>query len=188
MKSKLITDLKVARKNLISLVDRFPNNKREKILFDKWSLKDILVHLTGWANHQIETLIKLKAGKKVVIQNNLKDSINENLVFTKGNLSWKVVYNDFLETSNELISHYQNLPRNLWDKKIWEEKETTPRKYIEIEINHYKETHGPQIEKYLQQLTQKGKILSLAGSFHKDYLKNPIDIDNVRDIIDYSQA
>lgn len=35
---------------------------------------------------------------------------------------------------------------------------------------------------------KKSKILSLAGSLHEKYLKNPIDIDNVRDIIDYSQA
>ena len=35
---------------------------------------------------------------------------------------------------------------------------------------------------------QKSKILSLAGSLHDEYLKNPIDVDNVRDIIDYSNA
>ena len=35
---------------------------------------------------------------------------------------------------------------------------------------------------------KKSKILSLAGSLHEKYLKNPIDVDNVRDIIDYSQA
>lgn len=33
---------------------------------------------------------------------------------------------------------------------------------------------------------KKSRLLSLVGSLHKDYLKNPIDIDNVRDIIDYS--
>ncbi len=36
---------------------------------------------------------------------------------------------------------------------------------------------------------EKSNILSLAGKFHKYYLKNPkIDIDNIRDYIDYSQA
>lgn len=35
---------------------------------------------------------------------------------------------------------------------------------------------------------KKSKILSLAGSLHKAHLKNPIDIDNIRDYIDYSQA
>lgn len=35
----------------------------------------------------------------------------------------------------------------------------------------------------------KSKILSLAGKFHKYYLKNKhIDIDNIRDYIDYSKA
>lgn len=35
---------------------------------------------------------------------------------------------------------------------------------------------------------QKSKILALAGSLHHLYKKKPIDVDNLRDIIDYSQA
>lgn len=36
---------------------------------------------------------------------------------------------------------------------------------------------------------KKGSILDLAGKFHKYYLKNKhIDIDNIRDYIDYSKA
>lgn len=33
---------------------------------------------------------------------------------------------------------------------------------------------------------KKSKILSLAGTLHKEYLKNPLDIDKIRDKIDYS--
>ena len=35
---------------------------------------------------------------------------------------------------------------------------------------------------------KKSRILSLAGSLHHLYKKKPIDIDNLRDIIDYSEA
>ncbi len=35
---------------------------------------------------------------------------------------------------------------------------------------------------------QKSKIMSLAGSLRTAHLKNPVDIDNIRDYIDYSQA
>lgn len=35
---------------------------------------------------------------------------------------------------------------------------------------------------------KKSKIMSLAGSLHAAHLKNPIDIDNIRDYIDYSGA
>ena len=35
---------------------------------------------------------------------------------------------------------------------------------------------------------KKSKILSLAGSLHHDYVKNPLNIDKIRDEIDYSQA
>lgn len=34
----------------------------------------------------------------------------------------------------------------------------------------------------------KKSILDLAGSLHHLYKKKPIDIDNIRDYIDYSQA
>lgn len=33
---------------------------------------------------------------------------------------------------------------------------------------------------------RKSKIMSLAGFLHEKYIKNPIDIDNIRDNIDYS--
>lgn len=33
---------------------------------------------------------------------------------------------------------------------------------------------------------KKSKIMSLAGFLHDKYVKNPIDIDNIRDYIDYS--
>lgn len=35
---------------------------------------------------------------------------------------------------------------------------------------------------------KQSKILTLGGIFHKDYLKNPVNIDKIRDEIDYSQA
>lgn len=36
--------------------------------------------------------------------------------------------------------------------------------------------------------SHKSKTLSLAGSLHHLYKKKPIDIDNIRDYIDYSKA
>lgn len=35
---------------------------------------------------------------------------------------------------------------------------------------------------------QKSKIMSLAGSLHGSYIKNPINIDKIRDYIDYASA
>lgn len=33
---------------------------------------------------------------------------------------------------------------------------------------------------------KKSAVLELAGKYHQDYIKNPIDVDNIRDYIDYS--
>ncbi len=152
MTNKLVDEFKTARENLIGLVNHFPPDKREEPLFDTWSLKDILCHLTGWANHQLETLQKLKRGEKIVVHDNIKTNINENLVLKNRKQDWKTIYDDFVETSNQLIFEYDNLSKDLWRQKIWSEKETTPRDYIKIEINHYQNTHGPQIEKILDAL------------------------------------
>lgn len=35
---------------------------------------------------------------------------------------------------------------------------------------------------------KKSKLMSLAGTLHSAHRKNPIDIDNLRDYVDYSQA
>lgn len=35
---------------------------------------------------------------------------------------------------------------------------------------------------------KRSSILDLAGSLHRYYKKNPINIDRIRDYIDYSQA
>ena len=35
---------------------------------------------------------------------------------------------------------------------------------------------------------KKSTIMDLAGSLHDRYLKNPVDVDTIRDLVDYSEA
>lgn len=148
--SKLIKEFKKARGELIVLIDQFPKDKREETLFDKWSLKDIIIHLTGWARHQKDTLKALKTEKEFVVPQDLKNLINTELVSKRAKTNWMTVYNEFIKISGQLVIEYENLPEKLWKKKIWEMKDTTPIEYIQIEINHYKNTHRLQIEKVLK--------------------------------------
>lgn len=152
MKTK-VDELKKAREGLVDLINGFPKKKREAILFDKWSLKDILVHLTGWANYQIEALEKLKSGKEQEIVKNLKNSINDEFVKSKKKIDWDKVYQDFLAATDSLAKQYQSLPKQLWGKRFYKNKKTTPKEFIDIEIRHYNNTHGPQIKKFLKLLT-----------------------------------
>ena len=54
--NKLISDLKNARQELISIIDKVPENRRNTKFLGTWSLKNIVAHLTGWSEHQIDTL------------------------------------------------------------------------------------------------------------------------------------
>lgn len=155
--NRLIEDFKAARKDLISNVDNFPVDKRGTTSFDKWSLKDILIHLTGWSEYQNKVLKDFKIGKQPISTSpqDLKISINENLVTKKEKFSWRHVYTEFIKISKGLIFQYESLTPEFWNKKIWKSKNTTPKDFIKIEINHYKKTHGPQIRKILKKLVNK---------------------------------
>jgi len=149
----LTNELKTAKAKLIRLVDSFPREKRELVLFDKWSLKDILSHLSGWAKYQIETLKQIKRGDEVRSPKNLKITINESLVSLRQKWSWDKVYQEFLRLSEELVNEYENLPEKLWKRQIVKSKQPTVEDFIKIEINHYRKTHGPQIKEKISFLT-----------------------------------
>lgn len=146
----LVNEFKSVRKDLIRIIDSFPGEKRELVLFDKWSLKNILSHLSGWAKYQTDVLVQFERGEKIKISKNLKVLINEDFVFQRLKWNWDRVYREFLETSEKLIKEYEDLPGELWEKKLYDDKETTMKDFIKTEINHYKNTHGPQIKQFLK--------------------------------------
>lgn len=147
---KLVGQFRDARKELIGLVDQFPEEKRTVVFFDQWSLQDILVHLIGWAGFQIRSLDQLVVGGKPISEKNLKSSINVDLVVSRRADSWDLVYQDFLTVSADLVKKYQLLPGRFWKVPCREDGKTTPEDSIGIEIRHYTKTHGPQIKKMLK--------------------------------------
>ncbi len=149
---QLIEKFVKARENLLEIVDSFPKKRTDEILFDKWSLKNIRTHLEGKARYEIKTLKQFEMGIVSEDPPNLKESINENLVSERVSWSWNRVYGAFLKTSQDLIDEYKRLPVELWKKKIWDNKKITPREFIQFEIIHYENTHGPQIKKVLEDI------------------------------------
>lgn len=144
--TKLTKQFIQARDQFIKLIDDFPRDMRENKLFGEWNLKQILIHLTGWSKYQTEVLIEFKKGYEFKIHPNLKSTINEDLVAQKSALTWNQVYRDFILSGKRLVDEYNSLSDKLWSKKIWTNEKTTPKDFIQIEINHYKNTHGPQIK------------------------------------------
>ncbi|OGH12049.1 MAG: hypothetical protein A2857_03570 [Candidatus Levybacteria bacterium RIFCSPHIGHO2_01_FULL_36_15] len=144
----LVDEYIKVRLEFIEIVNKFPENKRGEILFDKWSLKDTIAHLSGWAAHQIEVLEDIKNNKVPKYPGHSKD-YNNNEVSRRSKWSWKKVYKEFISCSNQLVNKYSHLPKSLVNKRIWPEKRFTPRIYFEFEIEHYTKTHLPQIKKIL---------------------------------------
>lgn len=145
----LTQGLTSAVESFLATIRKFPAKDREKILFDKWSLKQILIHLTGWADYQVRTLEEFQKGEEPSIPDRLKERINEDLVTIRGKQTWEKVYADFLKAEASLISKYKELRNKDWDRKIWKSRQTTPREFINLEIKHYKNTHCPQIQHLL---------------------------------------
>lgn len=147
--NELVKEYIEARQELINLVSKFQKEKRENVLFGNWTLKDIIAHLTGWAEHQTEVLQNLRKNKINKRIENIQ-AYNRQSVAKRKVINLNETYEEFIKITDSLISEYMDLPKNLWKKTIWKNKKYTPEKYITIEIRHYRKTHGPQIQEFLK--------------------------------------
>lgn len=121
-----------------------PENREQK-KFGAWSIKDVLAHLTGWAKHDIACLKSL-TGDKVAYWDNSIDRMNKTFIKKRRKRTWEVVYVEFVNTTNDLIEMYESLPEDLWNVKIWTDKDNTPISFIEGDIQHYRD-HLREIDK-----------------------------------------
>lgn len=144
---KQIAELSKLRNELVAVVNNYPQAQREMVIFDKWSLKDVLAHLAGWdeiAISAINTLIKGQTsewGLSVDAQN--KESVQ--LRQTK---IWPEVYTEFVTKSQELIETYSKLSDDLWDQPLYCGKKFSPLKFLKTDIRHYSE-HLDKVKRLL---------------------------------------
>lgn len=143
------TKFKELHKGLIDLVNNFSPEDREKILFDKWSLKDILAHVIGWNDLNTEHVIAVSQGTEPEWVADV-DKYNDEQVNKRKGISWDEVYGEFVKSGERLAQTFQDLPEEVWDKKCGYEKRYTPRAYLEHMIEHYEKEHIPQLKSYLK--------------------------------------
>lgn len=133
----MITDKLVkVRQELIDTANQFPSIKREEVLFDKWTLKDILAHLSGWAIFTSDCIKKFKT-KSLPFWNIKINDFNQQSVNNRQRLSWQQTLDEFIKVSQTNIDEYKSLESDISDKKIWPNKSYTPSKFFEIDVNHY---------------------------------------------------
>lgn len=149
MNKKLLQEFKKLYKETKEIIDAFPLEKREKILFGRWSLKDIVAHLNHWAEHDLMCFKALKEGKEPYWMPDVDDYNAEGVEIRK-NKSWKDVYNEFNSLLGQVINEYETLPNDLWKKKFWKNRKFTPLKFLKVDIDHYKSEHLPRLRKYIK--------------------------------------
>jgi hypothetical protein len=147
--NKLLDDFVKVRKEFIRTIDKFPENKRSWILFGKWSLKDILAHLSGWDKLTVESIEIFRKGEipkwGLGVYDFNKKSVNE-----RKRWSWKKIYKEFVDLQEEIINAYKSIPKEKYNQKIWTNRNETPLDFLRIDINHYKKEHLPEIKRELR--------------------------------------
>src|SRR3989344_2038820 len=148
MKNKhLIDKFKKLHNELIILVDTFPENERGEILFDKWSIKDVLIHIAAWNKNDISRfrLAMLDGDPSLTWIDDL-DEFNVIAIKEAKDSSWENVYQDFVSSGNELTEIAEKLPDLKWEVTIDPEHKMTLLKDFLYTIEHYEDEHIPQLK------------------------------------------
>ena len=153
---KLLKEFKQSRNLLLLSIKRFPIKSREEVLFDKWSLKDVVAHISAWDILTIEVIkaFKIKKSPKWVIS---IPTFNKVSVSERKEWSWDKVLAEFEKLGIQIYKEYSSLPEELWDKKMYKNKSFTPRSFLKIDIHHYAKEHLPVILKISKKISKTNK-------------------------------
>jgi uncharacterized damage-inducible protein DinB len=145
----LLKEFIEAREKLIKAINKFPSNKRNEILFGTWNLKDVVAHFCAWDIFFTNTIKQLKNNKPVPYWDNI-NNFNEKEVSKRESLSWELVYSEFINAGKDFVDEYSNIPKELENKIIWNNKKYTPKKLLEVNIHHYQKAQLKEILKLLK--------------------------------------
>jgi hypothetical protein len=151
--NKKISEFKSLIEKTIEYINKFPENMRETMIFDAWTLKDVVAHLNHWAQHDLNCLYALKNDEEPYWAPDV-DLYNQEGVTARKNNSWEEVYTEFKKLTESVISELENLPDELWNKKFWSDRRFTPKLFLDIDIDHYKNEHLPELERESNKLKE----------------------------------
>ena len=145
---KQLEEFEKVRLILIQSLNDFPKERREEVLFDKWSLKDVVAHLSGWMSAAANNIKSLKEGQTPLWVESI-DKFNQDNVEKRRDWGWERLHQELVEVSNEFVQEYRGLPEELWEKKYWPNRSFTPKKILEIELKHWRDSHQLQLTKFI---------------------------------------
>lgn len=137
-RGKKIEKLRQLHLRMRNLVERFPLEERNRVLFGEWSVKDILAHATAWNDLNSEHLECLKSNKDFEWVTDV-DQFNAKEVARKRDLNWNEVCQSFVRSGEKLADLFWSLSGNDWNKKCGPNNKFDPKKFLEGVISHYQE-------------------------------------------------
>lgn len=147
----LIEDLKKARQEFLDEVEKFPKDKVDETLFDKWTIKEILGHMSAWELWAVEQTKSMKGTGKVKDWIISEDEFNGQEVLKRKNWDFDRIFLELKTAGEEDLKTYESLPDDVWDKSCGPDGTYSLREFIKEDISHYK-NHLAQIRLTLDSL------------------------------------
>src|SRR3989344_6857397 len=85
-----IEEFRRVHSRMMELANRFPKDQREAVLFDRWSLKDMVAHLVAWNHVDAEHTERVRDGKEFEWIADW-DVFNDREVSKRKHLSWDAI-------------------------------------------------------------------------------------------------
>ncbi len=148
----LIGALESGHEELIDLVKKFPSDKREVALFDRWSLKDMLAHFSGWNTLDTYHTECVRDGENFEWIYD-EDAFNAEEVAKRKNLNWEEVFEEFDQSGKRMVEVFKTLPDDAWDRKCGPDGKYSPRSFLESHVEHYNESHILPIKEVLKKIS-----------------------------------
>jgi hypothetical protein len=140
------------------VVNQYPPEVREQLLFDQWSLKDILAHFSGWNWLTIRDLARLKSGETIDEWIHTDEQLNEFNrieVEQRKNRPWDEIYTEFVDSCDQLLLAYKGLSAVQWEAQFGPDADSTPKRSLLIDIEHMGDIHLPELKNVIAEISQQ---------------------------------
>jgi hypothetical protein len=112
-----VNKLQKVHKQILELIDSTPQSKRNEKLFGKWTLREVLAHLSGWDKYTSDLIDGLIRGKERKWGGRVSQ-FNLNSIKDREGKSWDEIYKEWKKESQRLIDSYNNIPKEYMDQRF----------------------------------------------------------------------
>lgn len=141
-----IDEYREVRDDLVSLIEMFPQDKLDEELFDGISIKVLLRNIILAEIYLIAILEDFKEGREIPWEDPYEEDLSP---LIHPDSEWEDLYDDLGFSGERILQALEDFPSELWDAKIWKDRNLTPRRLIELDIQQYRDGYAEEISKYI---------------------------------------